>query len=206
MVFMKGYRIVYERFVMTGSIRSFFAFDIEDQKIIRKLSEVQGMLANTGADLKLVKSQNIHLTIRFLGEIQPPMVDDIYKEMKELSFSPFRVYLEGLGAFPKINYPRVVWVGIKKGANELKDVFEQLEPRLRGLGFKPDTKGFSPHLTIARVRTGRNKSGLAELILKLEDYELGTIKVECLKLKKSYLTPRGPIYTNLREVCGKQNM
>ena len=131
------------------------------------------------------------------------MVDSIHEEMKQVSFTPFTVELIGLGAFPKPNYPRVVWAGIRKGANELKDVFEQLEPRLRGLGFKPDTKGFSPHLTIARVRTGRNKAGLAEIIRELEDYEFGTVKAECLRLKKSDLTPRGPIYTNLREVCGK---
>ncbi|MCJ7613933.1 RNA 2',3'-cyclic phosphodiesterase, partial [Candidatus Bathyarchaeota archaeon] len=122
------------------------------------------------------------------------------------SFSPFTIEIRGLGAFPKSNYSRVVWAGIKKGANELADVFEQLEPRLRGLGFKPDNKGFSPHLTIARVRTGRNKARLAELIRELEDYEFGTVKAECLMLKKSDLTPSGPIYTNLREVCGKQNM
>jgi len=191
---------------MSGTIRSFFAFDIEDNRIVRRMSDVQGMLANTGADLKLVTPQNIHLTVRFLGDIHPPMVDAIYEEMKQLSFSPFTIEIRGLGAFPKPNYPRVVWAGIKKGANELADVFEQLEPRLRGLGFKPDTKGFSPHLTIARVRTGRNKARLAELIRELEDYEFGTVKAECLRLKKSDLTPRGPIYTNWREVCGKQNM
>ena len=188
---------------MSGTIRSFFAFDIEDAVIVRRLSKVQGMLANTGADLKLVKPQNIHLTVRFLGDIPPPMVDSIYEEMKHLSFAPFEIELRGLGAFPKLSHPRVVWAGIKKGANELTDVFEQLEPRLRGLGFKPDTKGFSPHLTIARVRTGRNKARLVELVRELEDYEFGTIKVECLRLKKSDLTPRGPIYTNVREVCGK---
>jgi len=164
------------------------------------------MLANTGADLKLVKSQNIHQTIRFLGDIHPPMVDAIYEEMKQISFTPFEIELEGVGAFPKPSYPRVVWAGIRKGANELKDVFEQLEPRLRGLGFKADMKGVSPHLTIARVRTGRNKAILAEIIRELENYEFGTVKAECLKLKKSDLTPRGPIYTNLKEVCGKQNM
>ena len=190
---------------MSGTIRSFFAFDIEDNRIVRRMSDVQGMLANTGADLKLVTPQNIHLTVRFLGDIHPPMIDAIYEEMKQLSFSPFTIEIRGLGAFPKPNYPRVVWAGIKKGANELADVFEQLEPRLRGLGFKPDNKGFSPHLTIARVRTGRNKARLAELIRELEDYEFGTVKAECLMLKKSDLTPRGPIYTNLREVCGKQN-
>ncbi|MCJ7614572.1 RNA 2',3'-cyclic phosphodiesterase, partial [Candidatus Bathyarchaeota archaeon] len=129
---------------MSGTIRSFFAFDIEDNRIVRRMADVQGMLANTGADLKLVTPQNIHLTVRFLGDIHPPMVDAIYEEMKQLSFSPFTIEIRGLGAFPKPNYPRVVWAGIKKGANELADVFEQLEPRLRGLGFKPDNKGFSP--------------------------------------------------------------
>lgn len=187
---------------MSGTIRSFLAFDIEDQTIVRKLTEVQAMLANTGADLKLVKPQNIHLTIRFLGDIHPPMVDAIYEEMKQVSFSPFTVELVGLGAFPKLSYPRVVWAGIRKGADELTNVFEQLEPRLRGLGFKPDTKGFSPHLTIARVRTGRNKVRLAELIRQLEDTQFGAVNAECLKLKKSDLTPRGPIYTTLKEVCG----
>jgi 2'-5' RNA ligase len=188
---------------MSGTIRSFLAFDIKEQMIIRKLAEVQGRFANTGADLKPVKPQNIHLTVRFLGDIQPPMVDAIHEEMKQLSFAPFTVELTGLGAFPKLSYPRVVWAGIRKGAKELTDVFEQLEPRLRGLGFKPDNKGFSPHLTIARVRTGRNKVRLAELIRELENYEFGAVKAECLRLKKSDLTPRGPIYTNLREVCGK---
>ncbi len=189
---------------MLETIRSFFSFDIEDQVIVRRLAEVQGMLANTGANLKLVKPQNIHLTVRFLGNISPPMVDAIHEEMKQLSFAPFDVELRGLGAFPKLTYPRVVWAGIKKGARELVNVFEQLEPRLRGLGFKPDTKGFSPHLTIARVRTGRNKAQLIKIVRELQDYDFGTIKAECLRLKKSVLTPKGPIYTTLREVCGAE--
>lgn len=187
---------------MSGTIRTFLAFDIEDQTVIRKLTQVQGMLGNTRADLKLVKPQNIHLTIRFLGDIQQSMVDAIYEEMKQIVFSSFTVELAGLGAFPKLSYPRVIWAGIRKGADELTDVFRQLEPRLRGLRFKPDNKGFSPHLTIARVRTGRNKAMLAERIRELENTEFGTVKADCLKLKQSDLTPRGPIYTTLREVCG----
>ncbi len=159
------------------------------------------MLAKTGADLKLVKPQNIHLTVRFLGNISLPMVDAIHEEMKQVSFAPFEVELRGLGAFPRLSYPRVVWAGIKKGADELVKIFEQLEPRLRGLGFKPDMKGFSPHLTIARVRSGRNKAQLAKLVGELENYDFGAVKAECLRLKKSVLTPRGPIYTTLREVC-----
>jgi 2'-5' RNA ligase len=123
--------------------------------------------------------------------------------MKQIFFSPINVQLESLGTFPKINHPRVIWAGIRTGTEELRDVFRQLEPRLRRLGIKPDNKGFSPHLTIARVRSERNKTRLAEMLFELNNYEFGTINAKCLRLKKSDLTPRGPIYSNLREVCGK---
>ena len=187
---------------MSETIRSFVAFDIDNELVVRRLSEVQGMLVNTGANLKLVKPQNIHVTMRFLGNITLHMVDLIHEEMKQISFTPFDIELKGLGAFPSLRYARVVWTGIRKGADELVNVFNQLEPRLRKLGFKPDSKGFSPHLTIARVRTGRHKAELVKCVEELADYEFGVIKADCLRLKKSVLTPKGPIYTTLREVCG----
>jgi len=187
---------------MSETIRSFVAFDIDNELVVRRLSEVQGMLVNTGANLKLVKPQNIHVTMRFLGNISPPMVDLIHEEMKQISFTPFEIELRGLGAFPSLRYARVVWAGIRKGADELVNVFNQLESRLRRLGFKPDRKGFSPHLTIARVRTGRHKAELVKCVDDLADYEFGVIKADCLRLKKSVLTPKGPIYTTLREVRG----
>ncbi len=185
---------------MSGTIRTFLAIDIEDQRIIRRITQIQSILANSGAILKFVKPQNMHMTIRFLGNIPQHMVNAIYDEMKHVSLVPFDIEFGGLGAFPKLSYPRVVWIGIKKGAYELKNVFEQLEPRLRRLGFEPDTKGFSPHLTIARVKSGRYKARLAEVILQNENNEFGEMKFECLKLKKSDLTPGGPIYTTLEEV------
>jgi 2'-5' RNA ligase len=189
---------------MQGTIRTFLAFDIEDQTIIRRIIQAQKMLVNTGADLKIVNPQNIHLTIRFLGDVYSPMIDQIHEEMKKLVFSPFQIEIKGIGAFPKPAYPRVVWAGIRNGAKELKNVFEQLEPRLRDLGFQSDNKGFSPHLTIARVRSGRNKAKLAELINELMDYDFGTVKSGKFKLIKSDLTPKGPIYTNLKEVSGNK--
>jgi len=162
------------------------------------------MLIDTGADLKLVKPQNIHVTMRFLGNISMPMVDLIYEEMKQIFFARFDIELKGLGAFPSLRYARVVWTGIQKGADELVNVSNQLEPRLRRLGFKPDSKGFSPHLTIARVRTGRHKAELVKCVEDLTDYEFGVINADYLRLKKSVLTPKGPIYTTLREVHGGQ--
>ena len=187
---------------MSETIRSFIAFDIENELVVRRLSEVQGMLVNTGASLKLVKPQNIHVTMRFLGNISPRMVDSVHEEMEKVSFAPFDIELRGLGAFPSLRYARVVWAGIRKGADELRNVFDQLEPRLRRLGFKPDSKGFSAHLTIARVRTGRNKAELIRCVEDLADHEFGIIKADYLRLKKSVLTPKGPIYTTLREVRG----
>jgi len=186
---------------MSETIRSFIAFDIDNESVIKQFSEAQTTLVNTGADLKLVKPQNIHMTMRFLGNISPPMVDSIHEEMKKISFAPFDVEIKGLGVFPKLKYARVIWAGIRKGADELTNVFNQLEPLLRKLGFKPDSKGFSPHLTIARVKTGRNKAELIQRIQELADYEFGIVKADCLRLKKSVLTPKGPIYSTLREVC-----
>lgn len=186
---------------MSEMIRSFIAFDIDNESVIKQFSEAQTTLVNTGADLKLVKPQNIHMTMRFLGNISPPMVDSIHEEMKKISFAPFDVEIKGLGVFPKLKYARVIWAGIRKGADELTNVFNQLEPLLRKLGFKPDSKGFSPHLTIARVKTGRNKAEFIQRIQELADYEFGIVRADCLRLKKSVLTPKGPIYSTLREVC-----
>lgn len=186
---------------MPETIRSFIAFDINNQDVLRQLAEAQTKLAKTGADLKLVNAQNIHVTMRFLGDIHRSMVEKIHGEMQQVAFSPFDVEIRGVGAFPSTKYARVVWAGIKRGADELKNVFNQLEPRLRKLGLRPDSKGFSPHLTVARVRTGRNKGELARCIDELADHEFGILRADCLRLKKSLLTPRGPIYSTLEEVC-----
>jgi 2'-5' RNA ligase len=186
---------------MPESIRSFLAFDIENNMVLNRFSTTQNQLVQTGADLKLVEPQNIHITVRFLGNITPAMAETIFNKMKKIQFTPFTVQIKGLGAFPNPNYSRVIWAGITTGAEQLKNVFSQLEPQLRGLGFTPDSKGFSPHLTIARVRSGRNKQQLSQFLTENEDYEFGAINAKCLRLKKSDLTPRGPLYSTLKEFC-----
>ena len=186
---------------MSEPIRSFLAFEIDNHEVTRRLTAVQKLLFQTGADLKLVEPQNIHMTIRFLGDITSAMVEKVFEEMKNVKFEPFEVHIKGLGAFPDLRHPRVLWAGIAKGADELKSVFSQLEPRLRALGFAPDAKGFSPHLTVARVRSGVNKAALAEFVSANLDYEFGAVKAACLRLKKSDVTPKGPIYSTLRQFC-----
>jgi 2'-5' RNA ligase len=186
---------------MSESIRSFLAFDMDSESVLNRLTDVQGLLVRSGADLKVVEPKNIHITVRFLGNVTPDMVEEVFEGMKRVQFVPFDVKVCGVGAFPDVRYPRVVWAGITDGADKLRGIFSQLEPHLRSLGFAPDSKGFSPHLTIARVRSGRNKAELARLISENAEYEFGTVRAACLRLKRSDLTPKGPIYSTLKEVC-----
>lgn len=183
------------------SIRSFLAFDIDSEIVMKRLVDVQGLLLKTGADLKVVEPQNIHITVRFLGNVSEGTVEKIFLDMQKLQFSPFDVKIHGVGAFPDARYPRVVWAGITQGANDLRQIFSQLEPHLQALGFAPDPKGFSPHLTIARVRSGRNKVELAKFITDNGNFEFGVVHAKCFRLKKSELRPTGPVYSTLKEFC-----
>ncbi|MCX8153112.1 MAG: RNA 2',3'-cyclic phosphodiesterase [Candidatus Bathyarchaeota archaeon] len=189
---------------MSESVRSFIAFDVESSTVLNRISSVQNRLLQTGADLKLVEPQNIHITLRFLGNLPFSMIEKVFEEMKHVKFTPFTMQLKGIGAFPDLRYPRVIWIGITEGADQLKAIVSQLEPRMRRLGFAPDSKGFSPHLTIARVRSGKNKVQLANFIVENANYEFGAVSAERLRLKKSDLTPKGPIYSTLKEVGPQQ--
>jgi RNA 2',3'-cyclic 3'-phosphodiesterase len=186
---------------MSEQIRSFIAFDMENDSVVNRIAAAQKMIIQTNADIKLVEPKNIHITVRFLGPINPDMVEKVYAAMKNIKFTPFNIQLTGMGVFPTINYPRVVWAGIKDGAQQLKSIFEQLEPQIHELGFKPEPEGFSPHLTIARVRSGANKQRLVDLVQRQENYDFGNIRADCLKLKKSQLSPTGPTYSTLKEYC-----
>jgi 2'-5' RNA ligase len=94
----------------------------------------------------------------------------------------------------------VVWVGIKQGGEELTQIFRQLEPKLRQIGVPPDDKGFSPHMTIDRVRSALNRDALAAYVENMKGEEFGKMAVNAVRLKKSTLTPKGPIYTTIHEV------
>ncbi len=189
---------------MPETIRSFIAFDIENASVIENIAKVQRFLIQTGADLKLVEPKNVHVTLRFLGNITMSMVEKIFEEVKHVQFSSFDIKIHGVGAFPSLSYPRVLWAGISDGVAQLQSIFNQLETRLRSLGFAPDHKGFSPHLTIARVKSGRNKAELAKFISEKANYDFGIVRATCLRLKKSDLTPKGPIYSTLKEFCPQE--
>ena len=186
---------------MSGErIRSFIAVDLDDADIRNRISNAQQDLERTGASLKIVHADIMHLTLRFLGEIPQPTVQRVIEAMGGIRFQPFEVEFSGVGVFPNLRRISVVWVGIKRGQDQLADIFQQLEPKLRQMGLPPDSKGFSPHMTVARVRSGVNKDQLARCVERMREVEFGNMKVAAVRLKKSTLTPRGPIYTTIHEV------
>jgi 2'-5' RNA ligase len=181
-------------------VRSFIAVDLDDAEIKNRITKTQQDLEQTGASLKIVQPEIMHLTLRFLGEIPQATVQRVIEAMDATRFSPFDAQFSGVGVFPNIRRISVIWIGITNGQQQLAEIFEQLEPKLRMIGLPPDNKGFSPHLTIARVRSGLNKEPLAKSIESMRDIEFGKMGVNAVRLKKSMLTPRGPIYTTLHEV------
>lgn len=183
-------------------IRAFIAVELDSQ-LLPKVLQLQQEILAVGADIKAVEPENIHFTLKFLGEIPQPTVDGVIGQMNRLDYRIFTIEVAGAGCFPTPRNPRVIWVGVTSGGDEFTKVARQLENYLREVGFKPEGGRFTPHLTIGRVRSGRNK---ADLIKKLDEslnIEIGKMTVNSVKLKKSTLTPRGPIYTTLHEIKGK---
>lgn len=181
------------------SIRCFVAVECGGDELAAKFTEVRTILEATRADVKFVEPENVHLTLKFLGEIMPSLVEQVSNAVKETGFQPFSARLEGVGVFPNLRRPRVVWAGISDGVFQLAEVWKDVDTKLSNLGFERERRGFSPHITIGRVRSGRNRDRLIEELSTLSDYVFGDLHVDRVALKKSVLTPSGPIYTTLVE-------
>ncbi|RLF22002.1 MAG: RNA 2',3'-cyclic phosphodiesterase [Thermoprotei archaeon] len=184
-------------------IRSFISIDVEDPELIERIVDVQRRIAATGAGLKLVRPENIHLTIRFLGEIPRKTIDMVIEIMKGVKFRPFKMRICNLGTFPERRRPRVIWLGVGEGAREVTEIYESLEKELRRIGLPSDKEAFVPHITIARVKW--SSPSLMGVINELRGVDIGEMMVDRIRLKKSTLTPRGPIYETLFEVKAEVN-
>ncbi len=181
-------------------IRAFISVDIEEP-LSEKLNKLAESLKLTGADVKVVEKENFHITIRFLGNIPVDMIDMIEDIMKKAvkNVKTHKIRLKGVGAFPNEMRPRVIWVGVN-GDEYLREINRIIERELRRMGLKPETKPFTAHVTLARVRSRKRIDELVKWINEMKDIELGEMEVRSIRLKKSTLTPRGPIYETLKEV------
>ncbi len=179
--------------------RVFVAVDITDSNIKNVILNIQQELSKLGIDAKPVEPENLHITLRFIGEVHETIVNEIINRLKTVKYGKFKMRLKGLGAFPSIGNPRVVWIGVEEGSKELKELHEIVEKLVGKFGIK-DEKEFTPHLTFARIKSNRNINLLKKYLTEHQDLDLGYQEVDSIKLKRSILTPKGPIYSDLLEV------
>jgi len=173
-------------------MRAFLGIPISDA-LKPKIVIIQDSFYNF--DIKFVEKENLHFNLKFFREIDNEKLEILKKTIEDIckQFEPFEIKISGVGAFPSKNYVRVIWIGVKDGFQTLTALAETIETALESLGFEKDEK-FTPHLTLGRVRSGRNKNELLVLLRKLEDIEVGTMKIDKVILFQSKLSPNGPIY------------
>jgi 2'-5' RNA ligase len=180
------------------TIRVFIAIEI-DSEIKNKLSEYLSKLKRTGADVKWVSPENIHLTLKFIGHIEKETIVNLNKIINDAVFSiePFSVSIGNIGAFPSLNKPRVVFVCAQERGNNLPRIYEKLDKGAEQLGIKKESKKYVGHITLGRVKSQKNISKLKNVLDSGTECYFGCEKVTSLSLIQSKLTPTGPLYTRL---------
>ncbi len=189
-------------------MRTFIAIELSDQ-IREALAQIQTHLKYSGADVKWIENHNIHLTLKFLGDIAEEkcekiksILDKIAKNTKSFELS-LKISKEApgtfIGAFPDINYPRVIWIGLDKGAKESAEIAGRIDEELSKIGFKKESRPFAAHLTLGRVRSPNNKEALKEKIGTAQLPITKSHSVSSVALFQSKLSPKGPAYTKLYE-------
>lgn len=182
-------------------IRAFIAVDLppSTQQAIQK--QVNDLRQSAGDSVRWVQVRNIHLTLKFLGDIPPSNVDELTRMLRtEADSRPaFDISIGGLGSFPNPKRPRVLFVGVQAPAG-LEALQRGIESACSRFGHESDSRPFSPHLTIGRVRDHAAPEDMQRIRRVLEETKidsLGTVRVDSVHLYKSELKPGGPLYTRL---------
>lgn len=186
-------------------MRLFVAINL-DPSLKTPLAEIQGKLKATEAPVSWVKPEQLHLTLKFLGEVAeaalPLLQDALGRCLAEVA--AFSLALSGLGTFPPKGTPRVIWVGVSEGGPEVGELNARIEEALHPLGFPREDRPFHPHLTLGRVKGTRHLQPLLERLRSLEVKELGRMRVRFVDLMRSDLHPHGAIYTLVHRVPLKE--
>jgi len=182
-------------------MRLFIAVEIPDEikkNIVERINELKPV----EAVVKWVAKENLHITLKFLGWVEEKDLDKLIKMTSKAveSFNRFKVNFAGLGTFPEGKAPRVVWVGMGEGAEEMGKLAEALENKLSRAGFRSEPRGFKPHLTIGRIKAKKGVDNLKTNLAAIKEPKFGETEVDSLFIMKSTLTSKGPIYEKIKEV------
>jgi len=189
-------------------IRSFIAIELPEE-VKKALSDLQNKFKKSGSlPVKWVDPGNIHLTLKFLGDVDADSIEGILKAMEEAvkGAVPFNIEVKGLGVFPNMNRIQIVWVGLHGELEKLVNLQKNIETNLKPLGFTPENRPFTPHLTLARMRDfarPEERQKLGRLVSESNFEEKHVINVTSVNLMKSVLTREGPIYSRLGAVTLK---
>lgn len=180
------------------TFRAFISVDLGRFPRVDAFSEA---LRAAQGQLTLVDLELLHTTLKFLGETDEALMPEIVAlvEKSVAGTPPTTVTLRGTGAFPEGKRIRVVWVGLE-GAGPFASIAATLDREMEALGFPPEGRRWQPHVTVARVKGGRNLERVRAAIAAHADEEFGDVRVDGIRLKRSVLTPRGPEYTTVAEV------
>ena len=187
-------------------IRAFIAIEL-DESIKESLTKLQERLKGQvpQGSVRWVRSEGIHLTLKFLGDVPADQIGEITRALERScqGFAPSSLSCGGLGCFPDLKRPRVVWVGVREETGTLAQLQKAIEENVAPLGYPPEKRKFSPHLTLGRVQR-RVSSGdlrrLGELVGASEIGTLGQMEVRSINLIRSDLRPSGAVYTRLAEM------
>ena len=186
-------------------LRCFIAVELPEE-IKAGLSRLQAKLKSGNEfPVKWVDPYSIHLTLKFLGDVNADMTSPITEAMAEAApgVAPFRLEIKGLGVFPNLRRVQVIWVGISGEVDKLLQLQKGIESSLARLGFAPEARAFTPHLTLARVRdqaSADERQKLGELIAGTK-FELAyPFPVEAINLMRSQLSREGAIYSRISSV------
>ncbi len=190
-------------------IRSFVAIEVPSS-IQQEVGAIQNRLQKTGASVRWVKPKNVHLTLKFLGAIEPMQVEPILVELGRIAEQsmPFRLEVKGVGCFPNLRNPRVLWIGIEDREARVSKLQASVEDVLEGLGFAKEKRAFKSHLTFGRMKNPKGRGQLAEEMRQIGNRALGNIEVAEITFFQSQLHPDGAIYTPLgsAKLSGRHGM
>jgi len=187
-------------------IRTFIAIEL-DESIKESLTKLQERLKGQvpRGSVRWVRPEGVHLTLKFLGDVPADQIGEITKALERScqGFAPFSLLCGGLGCFPNLKRPRVMWVGIQEETGTLSQLKEAIEENVAPLGYPPEKRKFSPHLTLGRVQrrvSSGDRHRLGELVGASEIGTLSQMQVKSVNLMRSDLRPSGAVYTRLAEV------
>jgi 2'-5' RNA ligase len=182
-------------------IRAFLAIDLPDS-LRPGLALVQGELKKSQADVRWVSPGNIHLTLKFFGNVPDEEIDTLALAAREAAATeePFQLKVTVAGGFPSPRAPRVVWLGLGGDVIPLTRLYYKLEKAFTALGYLPEGRAFNPHLTLGRVKSPANREKLAGMLAKLPPVDWPPFEIKELILFQSILSPQGSKYTPLKVI------